>query len=135
MSKQIKSYQDLLKEKEQLELLLKAQKELIVADIYDLKNEFRPAIDAVSFLGKIATRDKSDILITGAANQLIDLVFKKLILARTGWLTRLVIPFFIKNYSSHFIGDHKKEWVRKLFSWIGHKNSNGHATSHSTKEE
>ena len=135
MSKQIKTYQDLLKEKEQLELLLKAQKELIVADIHDIKNDLRPAIDAVSFLGKIATRDKSDILITGAANQLIDLVFKKLILARTGWITRLVVPFFIKNYSSHFIGDHKKEWVKKLFSWIGHKNSNGQAASHSSKEE
>ena len=135
MSKQIKSYQDLLKEKEQLELLLKAQRELIVADIHDLKNELRPAIDAVSFLGKIATRDKSDILISGAANQLIDLVFKKLILARTGWITWLVVPFFIKNYSSHFIGDHKKEWVKKLFSWIGHKNSNGQAASHSSKEE
>ena len=135
MSKQIKTYQDLLKEKEQLELLLKAQKELIVADIHDIKNDLRPAIDAVSFLGKIATRDKSDILITGAANQLIDLVFKKLILARTGWFTRLVVPFFIKNYSSHFIGDHKKEWMKKLFSWIGHKNSNGQAASHSSKEQ
>ena len=135
MSKQIKTYQDLLKEKEQLELLLKAQKELIVADIHDIKNDLRPAIDAVSFLGKIATRDKSDILITGAANQLIDLVFTKLILARTGWITRLVVPFFIKNYSSHFIGDHKNEWMKKLFSWIGHKNSNGQATSHSSKEQ
>ena len=135
MSKQIKTYEDLLKEKQQLELLLKAQKELIVADIYDLKNELKPALNAISFLGKIATRDKGDILITGAANQLIDLVFRKLILARTGWITRLVVPFFIKNYSSHFIGDHKKEWVKKLFSWIGHKNSNGQAASHSSKEQ
>jgi hypothetical protein len=116
-------------------MLLQAQKELIVADIHDLKNELRPTIDAISFLGKIATRDKSDILISGVTNQLIDLVFKKLILARTGWLTRLIVPFFIKNYSSHFIGDHKKEWVKKLFSWIGHKNSNGQATSHSSKEQ
>ncbi len=135
MSKQIKSYEDLLKEKQQLELLLKAQKELIVADIHDLKDELKPAINAISFLGKIATRDKSDILVGGFANQLIDLVFKKLILSRTGWLSRLVIPFFVKNYSSHFIGDHQKEWMKKLFSWVGHKNRNGQTTRHSPKEQ
>ena len=125
MNKKIKTYNDLLNEKQQLEMLLHAQKELIVADIKELKHDLQPAVDAISFLGQITTRDNRELLVTGAANSLIDIVFKKIILSKTGWLSRLVVPFFVKNYSSHYIAEHKDEWLRKLFSWVSSKNSNG----------
>jgi hypothetical protein len=123
----IQTYEDLIKEKQQLEVLLQAQKELIRYDVSKLREQFQPAVDTISFLGKFITRDKSSAIITGGANRVIDLVFKKLILARSGWLTRMIVPFLVKNYSSHLIHDKKDRLVDKLFSWIGHKNSNGKA--------
>jgi hypothetical protein len=123
----IQTYEDLIKEKQQLEVLLQAQKELIRYDVSQLRQQFQPAVDTVSFLGKFIHKDKSNAIITGGANRVIDLVLKKLILARSGWLTRLIVPFLVKNYSSHLIHEKKEGLVNKLFSWIGPKNANGKA--------
>ncbi len=39
----------------------------------------------------------------------IDLLIRRVILARAGWFTKIVIPFLVKNYSSHIIGEEKRE--------------------------
>jgi hypothetical protein len=33
-----------------------------------------------------------------------------------------VVPFFLRNYSSHFIAEQKDKWIEKLKSWLGYKN-------------
>lgn len=125
MNKSIKTYDDLLKERNQLEVLLQNQKKLIRQDITVLKLQLQPAVRAFSFLGKIFTREKNNVLLAGGINHLVDLLFKKIVLSKTGWFTRLVVPFFIKNYSSHFVAEHKSELIEKLFSLFRHKHSNG----------
>jgi len=125
MKKRINSYNDLLKEEEQLEELLQAQKELVLYDFNELKKGLSPATTALNFLGRITTRDRGQLLISGGVNKLIDILFNKVILSRAGWLTKLTVPFFIKNYASHFLADHKEQFMEKLFSWISQKNGNG----------
>jgi hypothetical protein len=125
MSKPIKTYEDLLKERYRLELLLQAQKELIRLDVVELKQHIHPAVKAISFLGKVFTREKDNLLLAGGINHLIDLLFKKIILSKSGWLIRLVVPFFVKNYSSHFVAEHKNELIKKLFSLFDRKHSDG----------
>ena len=124
MSKPIKTYGDLLKERHRLELLLQAQKELIRQDVVELKQHIHPAVKAISFLGKIFTREKDNLLLAGGINHLIDLLFKKIILSKSGWLTRLIVPFFVKNYSSHFVAEHKNELIKKLVSLFDRKHGN-----------
>jgi hypothetical protein len=119
MNKKIKTYEDLLEHKQKLQTLLDAQKELVKADIQDVKAELGKSAAAV---GKIFTRDTSNFLIMAGANRLIDVVVKNTILGRAGWVLRLAIPFLLKNYSSHYIADNKDKWYRKLFSWVGNKN-------------
>jgi len=119
MNKRIQTYDDLLKEKQQLEILLQAQKELIRYDIKDVKAGIQ---QSVSSAGKIFTRDTTNLLLTSGANRLIDIVVKHGILGRAGWVLRFLVPFALKNYSSHYIADHKNQWFRKLFSWIGNRN-------------
>jgi len=129
MKRTIKTYDDLLKERNQLEVLLKAQKELIRNDFAELKQHIQPAVKAVSFLGKIFTREQNNLLVSGGINFITDVLFKRLVLSRTGWLTRLVVPFFIKNYSSHFVAEHKTGLLKKLFSLFGHKHNNEQTTA------
>jgi len=74
-------------------------------------------------------------VLNAGANTVIDMVVKKLILSRAGWITRLVIPFLVKNYSSHVIADKKSTLLSKLFSWIGKKNANGNEETEETEEE
>ncbi len=118
MSKSIRSYNELLAEKQRMELLLAAQKELLKYDLRELKAELKPAISAVTMLGKLTTTDGSNPLINGIANTTIDLLVKKGILGRAGWATRLLVPVLLKNYSSHFIARHQNELTQKLFSFF-----------------
>ncbi len=125
MIKPIRTYEDLLEEKERLTLLLAAQKELVRQDFNEIKEEFAPVRSAISMVGKFATKDNRNFLLTTAADTAIELLIRRMVLAKAGWFTRLVVPFFMKNFSSHVIADNKDKILDKLSKWFGKKNANG----------
>ena len=131
MKRKIRSYEDLEREEQLLEELLRTQKQLIQLDIQVLRNQLKPASVALQFFNKITTVDKSNLLLNEGANKVIDLVLNKFILARSGWITKFIVPIFMKNYSSHLIADNKANIVEKLFSLFGRKN--GRTTTNSPK--
>jgi hypothetical protein len=122
MSKRFTSYDDLLKEKQQLEVLLQAQKEVIRCDVEEVKLKLQPVKEALEFVKKITTKDRTNLLLDLGSDIAINTIVKNFILSRAGWLIRIVVPFFLKNYSSHFIAEQKDKWIEKLKSWLGHKN-------------
>jgi hypothetical protein len=127
MKRKIRSYEDLEREEQLLEELLHTQKQLVQLDIQVLKQQLKPATMALKFFNNITTVDKSNLLLNEGANKAIDFVLNKFILARSGWITRFIVPYFLKNYSSHLIGDNKANIVGKIFSLFGRKN--GKATT------
>lgn len=131
MKRKIRSYDDLDREEQLLEELLKAQKQLIQLDIAQLKAQLRPAHAALQIFSKITTADRSNPLLTEGANTAIDFILKKIVLARAGWITKMLVPLVVKNYSSHFIADHKQDIVQKIFSLFS-SNKNGKARASST---
>ncbi|SRR5258705_13770805 len=130
MNKRIQTYEDLLDEKQRLEALFEVHKATLRQDMQEIKEELKPLRLAVSFAGKLITKDRTNTLLNAGMDTLINLVVKNVVLSRAGWFTRLVVPFLAKNYSSHFISENKNAIVRKLFSWIGKKNANGTTESH-----
>jgi len=116
MTSTIKTYEDLLAEKQRLQTLMQTQKEIIRGDIDEIKEELAPVKTAISFVGKLTTQDHSNPLLNGTINTVIDLVMRRVVLARAGWFTKLVVPFFVKNFSSHVIDDKKDDILRKVFS-------------------
>jgi hypothetical protein len=131
MKRKIRSYEDLEKEEQLLEELLRAQKQLIQLDVQVLRNQMKPATMALQFFNKITTVDKSNLLLNEGANKVIDLLLNKFILARSGWITKFLVPIFLKNYSSHLIGDNKVNIAEKVFSLFGRKNGRTSTTSSS----
>jgi hypothetical protein len=125
MTKKITTYEDLLEEKERLHSLLKAQRELVRQDIAELKLQLKPAADAASFIGKIISRDNSNPLLNLGINSVIDLVVKNVLLSKAGWLGRRIIPFFLKNYSSHIIDDNIEGIKNKVSSFLKKFSRNG----------
>lgn len=125
MSKRFTSYNDLLKEKQQLEVLLQAQKQVIRYDVEEIKLKLKPVKETLEFVKKITTRDKSNLLLDLGSDIAINSLVKNFVLSRAGWLTRMIIPFFLKNYSSHFLAEQKDKWLEKLKDWLGHKNGKG----------
>ena len=129
MKRKIMSYEDLEREEQLLEELLRTQKQLIQLDVQVLRDQMKPATMALQFFNKITTVDKSNLLLNEGANKVIDLVLNKFILARSGWITKFLVPIFMKNYSSHLIADNKGNLVEKVFSLFGRKNGRTTTTS------
>jgi hypothetical protein len=116
MTKKIQTYDDLLEEKRRLEALLAVQKEEIDANWHGVKSSLNPLNNAASFLGKITRSDKSNPLLTVGIGYMGDLVLRKFF--KAGWLVRLVVPFVVKNYSSHMFagkGTSLASKVKNLF--------------------
>jgi len=133
MTRKIKSYDDLLKEKQRLELLLQAQKEVIYYDIQEIKEELQPVKKVLEFIKKITTKDKTNLLLALGSDIAINAIVKRFLLQKAGWVARNVVPFFMKNYSSHFLSEQKEKWIEKLRSWLGH--TNGKHTADKEEEE
>ena len=76
------------------------------------------------------------MLVNFGVNKVLDVLLRKVILSRSGWLTKLTVPFFIKNISSHFLAGHKDELINKLFAWVGKAHhGNGQAAPEMFEEE
>ena len=138
MQKTIKTYQDLLDEKARLEALLVTQKEVVRNDFRAIKTQLAPVQSALNWASKLVTRDTHNWVLNAGANTIIDLVLKRLVLARAGWFAKFIVPFFVKNFTSHVIEEKKMGFLSKLFSWIGKKNANGkahHAAANSPSGE
>ena len=111
MMNKIRTYEDLVTRQEQLELLLKLQKEQV-------RNDIREFMDA----GKSAVIGTSEnFLVNKGVGKVIDLVVKKGVLGRAGWLYRLIVPFVLKHYSSKYISEHKQDIKEKFFSFFRSK--------------
>jgi hypothetical protein len=134
MKTTIKTYQDLLDEKVRLEALLIEQKQVLRNDFQEIKTQLAPVQKAMNWVGKLVTRDTHNWVLNAGANTVIDMILKRFVLARAGWFTKFVVPFFVKNFTSHVIEEKKMGFLSKLFSWIGRKNANGKEQPIATEE-
>lgn len=109
----INSYESLEKERMRLMQKLRLQEELIKVDIAGVREGLKPFGRALETVNKMATRDNTAPIFNFGMEMGIDLFVRKFLLARAGWLTKIVIPFLVKNYSSHFIGEEKRQALMK----------------------
>lgn len=135
MTKKIKSYNDLLNEKENLEQLLDAQKELIKQEFVSVENKIFPAVNMINMVGKLATYNPKAFLLTTLSDILIDLIADITGLKDKNWIGRIAIPGAMKNLSSHFIANHKNEIVSLFTSFIDSMLNNDEEELESENEE
>jgi hypothetical protein len=125
MSK-IKNYADLEAEKLRLMALLRNHEEAIKADVVNVREGLRPVSNALNVMNKMATRDNRVPVMNFGVEMGIDILVRRFLLARAGWLPKVVLPYLIKNYTSHFIGDEKKKLLlgkmRDFFQKLRPKN-------------
>ncbi len=94
------TYMDFQAEKEKLETSLHFYRCLIRQDLAALREEFRPVTQALSFLGKLTTKNKSNPVIALGVDVAGDVLLKKIVLKKNDWLTKLIVPFVVKNYAT-----------------------------------
>ena len=131
MNKKISTYKELIEEKQNLEVLLKAQKELIRYDVEELKVQLKPVTDVLANIKKFTSRDKTEFLVNIGSDIAVNTLVKRLILGNAGWLAKLIIPYFMKNFTSNIVAEQKDKWLHKLAKWLN-RNKNG---NHKEKEK
>ena len=106
-AKNIETYEDLLAEKERLEMLVQNQKNLVRHDVDELKEEFRkqirPVADMATFLKKVIVPERrKQLMLHAGAALAIDLAVTALV-SRSHLLVRLVVPGLVKNYAGRIL--------------------------------
>ena len=107
----IKTYADLEAEKLRLMALLRNHEEAIKADVANVREGLQPVNNALKVINKMATRDNRVPVMNFGLEMGIDLLVRRVLLGRAGWFAKIVVPYLIKNYTSHFIGEEKKEML------------------------
>lgn len=127
MSK-IRTYDDLLQEEKRLQQVLKGQERLIREDIMSMKENLEPVKKVYDQVHKVFTRDNRVPIFNLGLEMSIDLLLRRFLLARAGWVVKTFVPYLVKNYSSHIIGEEKRKAIIKkieeLFQKIRPKKEN-----------
>ena len=121
MNRSIKKYEDLLQEEQRLTQQIKAQEELIRQDFIGIKNGLMPLNNVTRIFKNITTRDKTGPLINFGLDFGIDLLIRRVLLAKAGWFARIVVPYVIKNYMSHIISEERRSKIVKKVQEIFNK--------------
>jgi len=116
--KKIKTYEDLLQEEQRLLSQLKASELLIRDDIAGVKEGLKPIGKVMKTISKFTTRDKTGAFANFGLDFSVDLLVRRILLAKAGCLTKIVIPYVVKNYSSHFISEQQKAKLMQKISNI-----------------
>ncbi|HTE24557.1 hypothetical protein [Flavitalea sp.] len=108
MSKHITSYEDMMQEKQRLEALLVAQKELIELDLQGLKSDLKPATNVISFIGSFKKKTASNPLLGIAVGLSTDILMRKLLFKRAGWAVKTVLPFLMRRVTRNLVSNPAK---------------------------
>jgi hypothetical protein len=102
MSK-INNYEDLQQEKKRLEAELERYKYIMSDEVALLKHKVEPYTNMVSFFSPPKNGNSNSLLQAGT-NLGIELFVRQKLLSKSGWFTKLVVPFILKKISTVAIG-------------------------------
>lgn len=120
MSK-IKTYKDLLQEEERLQKVLKSQENLIRQDLVSFKDNLEPIKKVYDQVHKVFTRDNRVPVFNVGLELGIDMLLRRFILVRAGWFAKTFVPYVVKNYASHIIGEEKRKAIIKKIEELFNK--------------
>ncbi|MET0244799.1 MAG: hypothetical protein ABW174_15080 [Flavitalea sp.] len=109
----------MLLEKERLQSLLDAQKELVKLDIQGIKTGLKPASNMLSFVGSFGKKTVSNPLLGMAVSLSTDLLMRKFLFKRAGWAVKTVLPFVVKKFTNNIVANPAKpSMISKLLKKI-----------------
>jgi hypothetical protein len=113
----INSYQELREEKTRLKALMLEQKLRMREDWQIIKEDLKPTFTLAATAKKALTRRASGAVTNLGINLVADGLIRNVLLAKSGGISRWVIPFLVKNYASHLVGEPEKllDNIKTLF--------------------
>ena len=131
----IRTYEDLEAEEKRLQALLYSHKENIKDSIAAVKEGLNPFKHVAATAKRLFSRDRSNPMMRFGVDLGVDVLVRRFLLAKAGWFTKIIVPFFVKNYSSYFIKEYKKsKLLQKIMSFFKHPKENGEDTTGDTRQ-
>lgn len=115
-TREIKTYDDLLQEEQRLTVQMRSYKDLIKEDIAGLKQGLNPVKRSVKMVKGLFSRGDNGPLLNFGLNFGMDVVLRRMLLGRAGWVTKVMVPYLVKNYASHLITEDQRKAVGKTVS-------------------
>ncbi len=116
MTKKIKTYEDLIQEEQRLTAQLRSYKDLIQEDLVILKQGLNPFKRGIDVAKNLFTRGDNGPLLNFGLNFGMDVFLRRILLGRASWITKVVVPYLVKNYASHFVTEDQRKAVGKSVS-------------------
>lgn len=117
MKNNIQTIDDLKAERARLHNQMQLSKIGMKNELTAIKEELNPARQAVGVLNDVLTSPKKGLLTLGIGLG-VDVVLRRTLLARAGWLPKLVVPFLVRNAATNLVHKNGKTIVEKGLIWI-----------------
>jgi len=118
VGKAFKTYKQLTREKERLEQLINAQKQLLKADAEELKLRVKPLSEIRYHIRHLTFRDAISLFVALNSDVIVKKFFQKIITASSGWPGKVLVPYVLKKYSSGFLAEQKKKIIKWFQLWF-----------------
>lgn len=120
MKTKLESLDDVRAERARLKNQLALSQVKMRKDITAIKTEINPARQAVGALRDLLTTPKKGLLSVGVGIG-VDILLKRGLLARAGWLPRLVVPFVARNLATNLIYKNRTSLLENALMWVKKK--------------
>ncbi len=113
----IKNIDDLKAERARLKNEIELTRTKMRGSIDTIKEELSPARHVVNFLGDFLTNRNRGLLNVGVGLG-VDTIVRNGLLRRAPWPLRVLVPFFLKNFSGTVIHNNKDNIMQKGIEWV-----------------
>ena len=113
----IQNLEDVRAERARLKNQIETSRMNLRLEFGAIKKELNPINQALGVVTDVFTTPKKGLLSIGVGFG-VDTVLKRVILARAGWLPRLVVPFLVRNVATNYISNHKASVVEGMLGWV-----------------
>ena len=117
MKTNLQSVDELRAERSRLKNQLELSKVHMRSEISAIKTELNPARQAVGAITDLFTTPKKGLLSMGVGLG-VDVIIKRGLLGRAGWLPRLIVPFVVRTVTSNLIQRNRASLVEKALIWV-----------------
>ncbi|MEZ4900977.1 MAG: hypothetical protein R2822_04085 [Spirosomataceae bacterium] len=117
MKTKIETLHDLRAERARLKNQLELSQMHMHQELTAIKTEINPARQAVGALRDILTTPRKGLLNVGVGMG-VDALIRRGLLARAGWLPRLVVPFIVRNVAANYIQKNRTSIIENMLLWV-----------------
>ena len=120
--KPITTYKDLLLEERRLKQHLMLQRAALTDHYHTLTHKLAPVEKIAGMVKNVTTPNTRNPIVNTGLNLAIDLLLRGFYSSKAGWISKLVVPFVLKNVSSNLVNKKGKGFfksVKSLFSRNG----------------